>query len=58
VTRASFITPCPLSDRTLVANQLRATPANSKRLFISLKSEGQRKRAAEVRHVVIKHALS
>src|SRR5216110_1085252 len=57
VTRASFITPCPFDDTMLAANQLKAAPANINRLFIELEFEGQRKRAADVRHVVIENAL-
>src|SRR5438045_246711 len=41
----------------LAANQRKAAPANINRLFIELEFEGQRKRAADVRHVVIENAL-
>src|SRR4051812_13562855 len=59
VTRASFITlpPCPFIDTMLAANQVKAAPANINRLFMGLEFEGQRKRAADVRHVVIENAL-
>src|ERR1041385_161173 len=62
VTRASFITlpvpPCPFSDTMLVARQPTAAPENIKSLFIASELKGQRQRSADVRHVVIEHALA
>src|SRR5256885_14792581 len=61
VTRASFRTPpllWPFKDRMLAARQPIAAPANIRRFFIGLEFEGQRKRAPDVCHVVIKHALA